>query len=163
MVESHLQCVHLGLLMGDIDLNEQFLNSMLLAKVQPFAGSDLTTVFLEELTHGKRLIWEPWARCGMGFVSSPYTAFQATFIAEEKKRGDPGDPSIIFRWCDVILNLPGDPGYKPCDSWVYKVRRNTFTPHLSMANDMLMMSEPMSSSAASSGKSLQSSGSSRCT
>jgi hypothetical protein len=49
----------------------------------------------------------------MGFVSSPYTAVQGTLIAEEVMRGHPSDDNNVFRWDEVILNLPGSQDYNP--------------------------------------------------
>lgn len=70
----------------------------------------------------RRVLWECWTRCGMGFISSPYTAMQATLHAKEVIRGDPNNPTNVFRWTDVTLNLPGSCSYKPCNPWVYKYR-----------------------------------------
>jgi hypothetical protein len=112
-IESHLRCVSSGFFMGDIDISEQFLNFMLHEKLQPYAGIDLTAFFPQELLGSIRVLWERWSRCGMGFVSSPYTAIQGTLSTEEIMRGNPRDPDNIFRWDKVSLNLPGAPHYKP--------------------------------------------------
>lgn len=135
-VESHLRCLAPGYFMGDIDFSEQFLNFILHEKVQPYAGVDLTTYFADELTPFKRVIWEHWGRCGMGFVSSPYTAVQGTLMAEEVFRGDPLDPSNIFRWDQVVLNLPGQSDYRPWDPWVYKAIHNMEGGPPIIANDL---------------------------
>ncbi len=135
-VESHLRCVQPGTFMGDIDLSEQFLNFVLHERVQPFAGIDATPYFPEELSDQKKVIWLRWTRCGMGFVSSPYTAVQGTLIAEEVIRGDPSCPNNIFHWDDVILNLPGDQNYVPHNPWVYKMRVDGAHSTPSIANDL---------------------------
>jgi hypothetical protein len=135
-IESHLRSVQPGSFMGDIDFSEQFLNFVLHEKLQPYTGVDLTPFFPEETSSRKRMIFEHWARCGMGIVSSPYTAVQGTLMAEEVIRGDPNDVKNIFRWDDVILNLPGGTDYKPHDPWVYKTRFNKVDGSASLANDL---------------------------
>jgi hypothetical protein len=122
--------------MGDIDFSEQFLNFVLHERLQPYAGVDLTPFFLEERSPSKRMIIERWARCGMGFVPSPYTAVQGTLMAEEVIRGIPNNADNIFRWNDVVLNLPGNPSYKPHEPWVYKVWVNVKEGSSTMANDL---------------------------
>lgn len=135
-IDSHLRCVSPGFFMGDIDLSEQFLNFMLHEKLQPYAGVDLTTFLPHELSEHKRVIWERWGRCGMGFVSSPYTAIQAALFAEEVMRGNPTDPDNVFKWDDVSLNLPGGLNYKPWDPWVSKVRYQGDNATMVIANDL---------------------------
>jgi len=58
----------------------------------------------------------------MGLRPSPYQAVQGALVAEELILGDHDDPTNIFRWDKVILNLPGAAGYDPSKAWVYKVR-----------------------------------------
>ncbi len=89
-----------------------------------------------ELTPTKRVIWECWTRCGMGFVPSPYTAVQATPIAEEVIRGNPEDSNNVFRWDEIVLNLPGSLDYKPADPWVYKACYDRSSKTLRIANDL---------------------------
>ena len=43
-------------------------------------------------------------------------------IAEEIIRGNRLDPTNIFRWDRVRLNLPGSPAYDPAKPWVSKIR-----------------------------------------
>ncbi len=135
-VDSHLRCTAPGFFMGDIELSEQFLNFVLHEKVQPYAGVDLTSLFSHELSKDKRVIWERWTRCGMGFVSSPYTAIQATLFAEEVIRGDPSDVNNDFRWDRVTLNLPGSTVYKPWEPWVFKVHLQDDNSPPTLANDI---------------------------
>jgi hypothetical protein len=135
-IESHLRSVQPSSFMGDIDFSEQFLNFVLHKKVQPYAGVDLTPFFPAEISPNKKVIWEHWVRCGMGFMSSPYTAVQGTLMAEEVIRGDPLDVNNIFCWDKVILNLPGSPDYKPCNPWLYKVWCNSGRESPSLANDL---------------------------
>lgn len=42
-------------------------------------------------------------------------------FAEEVIRGDPLNPSNVFRFDQVVLNLPGSTDYKPHLPWVYKL------------------------------------------
>jgi hypothetical protein len=58
----------------------------------------------------------------MGFKTSPYQAVQGILHAEERIRGDPSDPSNIFRWDRIQLNLPGSSSYDPSLPWVCKIR-----------------------------------------
>jgi hypothetical protein len=42
---------------------------------------------------------------------SPYQAVQAMLVAKEVIRGDWHDPSHVFRWDKVKMNLPGSKDY----------------------------------------------------
>jgi hypothetical protein len=137
-IDSHLRCIQSKHYMGDIDFSEQFLNFVLHERVRSHAGVDLTLFFPEECSETKRLIWEHWVRCGMGFVSSPYNAVQGTLMAEEKFRGDHLDPKNIFRWDKIVLNLPGCDSYNPCDPWVFKIRFNSEGQEPTIANDLVI-------------------------
>jgi hypothetical protein len=121
-IETHLRCVEAGSFMGDIDIGEMFLNFMLHPRMQQYAGVDVTPFFPEELGPDRQLIWEHWGRCGMGFLFSPYQAVQGVLFADMQIRGDRFNPSNVFRWDRVILNLPGSETYSPSRSWVYKIR-----------------------------------------
>ncbi len=72
----------------------------------------------------------------MGFVPSSDTAVQGTLIAEEVIRGIPSDPHNIFRWDEVILNLPGSINYKPWQPWVFKVKYDYLKQENTMTNDL---------------------------
>jgi hypothetical protein len=104
--------------------------------IPPYAGVDLTFVFPEELRKESSVLWECWGRCGMGFVSSPYTAVQGTLMAEEFIMGDPQDPTNVFKWEGVILNLPGSSAYKPADPLVYKYKKDSRDNTITIANDI---------------------------
>jgi len=119
--------------MGDIDIGKMFLNFMLHPRMQQHAGVDLTPFFPEELTVSRKVIWEHWCRCGMGFRFSPYQAVQGILFAEMFIRGDRHDQTNVLRWDRVVLNLPGSPGYSPSLSWLYKVRCDG-----SLASDFLI-------------------------
>eukprot|EP00978_Attheya_sp_CCMP212_P007530 scaffold17431_cov52-Attheya_sp.AAC.1 len=58
----------------------------------------------------------------MGLRSSPYQAVQGVAFAEEVVRGGRTQPTNVFRWDRVILNLPGSDDYTPALPWVFKVR-----------------------------------------
>jgi hypothetical protein len=123
-IDAHLRSVAAGSFMGDIDIGEMFLNFMLHPRMQQFAGVDLTPFFPEELTSELRVLWEHWGRCGMGFRFSPYQAVQGVLFADQYIRGDRHDPSNIFRWDRVVLNLPGSTTYTPSASWVFRTRED---------------------------------------
>ncbi len=132
-VEAHLRCVEPGSYMGDIDIGEMFLNFMLHPRIQQHAGVDLTPFFPEELTASRKVIWEHWCCCGMGFRFSPYQAVQGILFAETFIRGDRHDQTNVLQWDRVVLNLPGSPGYSPSLGWVYKVHCDG-----SLASDFLI-------------------------
>lgn len=132
-VEAHLRCVEAGSYMGDIDIGEMFLNFMLHQRMQQHAGVDLTPFFPEELTPERRVIWEHWSRCGMGFRFSPYQAVQGILFAEAVIRGDQNESTNVLQWDHIDLNLPGSPTYNPSKSWVSKVRIDG-----SLASDFLI-------------------------
>jgi hypothetical protein len=71
----------------------------------------------------------------MGIVSSPYTSIQGISFTEEIIRGNPDDESNVFRWSDVVLNLPGSPAYKPCDPWVFRACKAVPSGAIRIAND----------------------------
>jgi hypothetical protein len=111
-----------GTYMADIDIGEMFVNFVMHERMQPYAGVDFTLYFPEELANGWKLpLRERWVRCGMGFKSSPYNTGQAMLMAEEVIRGSPSDPNNLFKYDQVILNLPGMCTYEPAKPWVYKL------------------------------------------
>jgi hypothetical protein len=121
-VESHLRFVSTESFLGDIDVGDMFLNFVLHEDVRKVAGVDLSLYFPDELIEGRRVLWERWTRCGMGFRSSPYNTIQAFLFAEEQIRGNPWDLGNVLH-CDAIrLNLPGSLRYEPSQPWVSKVR-----------------------------------------
>jgi len=139
-VEQHLRAVTPGTFLSDVDIGEQFHNVVMHAKLQPYAGVDVTSFFPEEfLTSGpgkrvKRTLWLRWTRCGMGFKISPYNAGQAMLFAEEHIRGDPGSAVNCFRFDAVQFNIPGAPDYNPRLPWVFKLR----TEDGKIANDLFV-------------------------
>jgi len=100
----------------DVDLGEMFLNYPLDLKIQPYAGVDLRTLDLEGIQED----WRRWTRCFMGFSPSPYVTGRLSLYAEDIIRGDHCDPTNLFYWEKVILNLPGSPDYDTTRPWVYK-------------------------------------------
>jgi hypothetical protein len=124
-IETHLRAVGIGTYMGDIDIGEMFLNFMLHPRIRPYAGLDLTPYFREELScigKAPSVVWERWNQCTMGFKPSPYQAVQGILMAEEVILGDPGDPTNIFHWDEIALNLPGSPTYLLDRPWVSMVK-----------------------------------------
>jgi hypothetical protein len=115
--------------MDDTDMGEFFLNFILHAALQELAGVDLSLYrTAEEIAElGDKVMavcWERWARCAMGLKPSPYQTGQAMLFAEEVIRGLKEDPTNIFRWARVELNLPGSAGYDPAKPWVFKERED---------------------------------------
>jgi hypothetical protein len=118
-IQTHLRQVEAGTFMCDLDVGEMFLNFILHFEIRSLAGVDLTHYTHEGRT---RNVWECWQRAAMGLTSSPYQACQGMAFAEEIIRGDRHDPSNIFRWDTVSLNLPGSQTYEPAKPWVSKIR-----------------------------------------
>jgi hypothetical protein len=58
----------------------------------------------------------------MGLRPSSFMATQTMSWAEEIILGDPFDPTNIFRWDEVVLNLPGMLDYDLTRPWVAKYR-----------------------------------------
>ena len=108
--------------MGDLDVGEMFLNFPLHPDMVPYCGVDLSLYFPDEIPPGEDHLWEAWTRTGMGFKWSPYQAVQGMTVADEVISGDRSDPTNVFRWSHVRLNLPGSPEYRPDLPWVSKVR-----------------------------------------
>jgi hypothetical protein len=124
-IDQHLRVATVGCYMADIDIGEMFLNFVLHECIRVYCGVDLTSIFPEMLlASGLAVYWLRWARCGMGFTSSPYQAVQGVLVAEEVILGDHLDPSNAFRFDAVVLNLPGMPEYNPGLAWVFKVRQS---------------------------------------
>ena len=121
-VDSHLRAVEEGTFMGDCDIGDMFLNFMLDEKIRPYAGVDLTELFAEE-SNGK-ITWERWERLLMGFKPSPYATTREMKKIEGWLKGNKNDMKNVFRWCKVILNLPGKENYNPARPWVYLVRED---------------------------------------
>ena len=120
-VESVLDILDHTSSMADIDLGEMFLNFPLDPKIRPYVGIDLSP-FLSDLKKSGLCSYHLWDRCLMGFKPSPYNAVRSAIRAEDVVRGDPNDPSNVFRWSSVRLNLPGQVDYDPSLPWVSKVR-----------------------------------------
>lgn len=111
--------------LGDIDLGEMFLNFQLDPRIRPYAGVDLTGFCTKTELKGRAVLWERWCRTLMGFSPSPFTAIREELIGEEVVRGDRLDPSNIFRWDRVRLNLPGSGDFNPAWPWVSQVFTDT--------------------------------------
>jgi hypothetical protein len=121
-IEQHLRVATVGCYMADIDIGRMFLSFVLHESIRVFCGVDLTSVFPELLLHlGLMVLWYCWARCGMGFTSSPYQTVQGVLVAEEVILGDRCNPTNPFQFDEVVLNLPGMATYNPANSWVAKI------------------------------------------
>jgi hypothetical protein len=103
-IRTHLRAVDEDTYMADVDIGEMFLNFVLHRQLKVLAGVDLTHYFLKGDTGSK--VWEVWLRAAMGLRSSPYQAVQAMGVAEEVICGDRKDPTNVYCWDTVRLNLP---------------------------------------------------------
>jgi hypothetical protein len=119
-IHTHLRAVDEDTYMADVDIGEMFLNFVLHGQLQVLAGVDLTHYFPQGDTGSK--VWEVWLRAAMGLRSSPYQAVQAMGVTEEVIRGDRKDPTNMYHWDTVRMNLPGSPEYRPNQPWVSKFR-----------------------------------------
>ena len=133
-VETHLQAVDPGTFMGDCDIGEMFLNFMLDVEVRPFAGVDLTCLFPQKVKGREVKVWENWTRMLMGYKPSPYITTWCMCRVLPFLIGRKDDPSNVFRWDRVVLNLPGSASYTPTKPRVYRVRRDGKT----MAADLFI-------------------------
>jgi hypothetical protein len=120
-VDTLLRMVDFDSWLGDIDFGEMFLNFPLDSRIRPYAGVDITGFCSEKERDGRAVVWERWCRTLMGFGPSPYTSIRQNLLGEEVVRGDRHDPTNIFRWDRVRLNLPGSDKFDPCIPWVSKV------------------------------------------
>ena len=118
-INTHLRAVEEQTFMADVDAGERFLNFVLHEELRSLSGVDLTCFFPSA---DGAPVWETWQRAAMGLKSSPYQCTQAMGMAEEVIRGDRLEPTNVFRWDRVRLNLPGQEGYDPSVPWVSKVR-----------------------------------------
>jgi len=100
--------------MGDLDLGEMFHNFPLDISLRPYCGIDTTPYFSEVRS------WERWVRLMMGLRPSPYHSIKGFQIALELVQGDRTNPSNVFHWNEVILNLPGAANYNPSQPRVWK-------------------------------------------
>jgi hypothetical protein len=125
-LRTHLRAVDEDTYMADVDIGEMFLNFILHRELRTLAGVDLTHYFPTDATDTEdgraQKVWETWQRAAMGLRSSPYQAVQAMGVAEEFIRGDRLDPTNVYRWDKVVLNLPGSNDYDVTKPWVYKMR-----------------------------------------
>ena len=123
-VDTLLRSTVAGSYMTDCDVGEMFLNFMLEQSIRSHAGVDLTQAFPEEAAGNEGRLKECWTRMLMGFAPSPYFVTKDMLIVEKLVRGDRWDGDNVFRWVNVVLNLPGLDRYDPSLPWVYKVRED---------------------------------------
>ena len=144
-IDTHLRAVDPGTYMGDGDIGKMFLNFMLDIKLRPYAGVDLTKLFPEQIGKGKRRLWEHWTRLLMGFKPLPYLNTREFTQIKPFLLGDRNDPSNIFRWTKVILNLPGSEAYTPSRPRVFRVREDgkTMTADLFIYIDDVRNTAPL--------------------
>jgi hypothetical protein len=120
-VDSLTRCLDVGYHCADNDVGEQFYNFWLHPELQLYSGVDLTTLFPgERSSTSASLLVAVWNRCVMGQKPSPYQAVRDTRRAKFITMGDSADPTNIFGWATVQLNLPGSAAYRPDQPWISK-------------------------------------------
>ncbi len=58
----------------------------------------------------------------MDFQPSPYNSMQMYLEAKEVIRGNQHNPTNVFQWDTICLNLPGTKDYNPPWTWILKHR-----------------------------------------
>jgi hypothetical protein len=110
--------------MADNDVGEMFLNFVSQDSIQALCGVDLTKYFPDGTPPGMKVLWERWTRCAMGLRPSPHQACQGMMWAMEIIFGDWNDEMNVFRFDEVVLNLPGKGICNPRRPWVCKARKS---------------------------------------
>jgi hypothetical protein len=108
--------------MADVDIGEMFLNFFLDQRVRKFSRVDFTKFYPEELDEIKKVIWERWNHCAMGFWPCHFVTIQALAWLEEKIFGNRNNLENIFHWESLKINLPGSATFGPSKPWVYNDR-----------------------------------------
>ena len=108
---------------ADNDYGEQFLNFNLHPELQRYCGVDLTQL-ADDKSKSKSDVFGQWKRCAMGLRPSPYAAVKGALIARRMILGDRHDPKNPFRWQRVVLNQPGDKGYRAELPWIMQVKED---------------------------------------
>ena len=111
-----------GTCLGDMDVGEMFLNFPLHEDMQKFTGVDLRLFkkyFSDPLAHPDIVCW---GRACMGTKPSPYISVRFLLCSLEtiKRIKEPHAADNLFRWDEVILNLPGMTKFDSTFPWVYK-------------------------------------------
>jgi hypothetical protein len=83
-----------------------FLNLFLDPRIRRFAGVDFSKLLPEELDEVKKIIWERWNRCAMGFRPCPFVTIEALAWLEENIFGDRNDLDSVFHWESLKMKLP---------------------------------------------------------
>ena len=120
-VDCHLRTVEADTFMADCDVGEMFSNFMLELSLQPYAGVDLSKVFLDEKNNSLKGCWKIMMT---GFTPSPYLVTRDMSVVEDGTRGSRFDKENAFRWDKVIFNILRMGHYNASISWVFKVREN---------------------------------------
>jgi hypothetical protein len=121
-VATYLRRLSNGSYSGDFNIGEQFHNYMLHPVERIFCGVHIPSRLLQKLcAEGLRV--EPlmrWNRLVFGWQSSPYLALRMLARALEIAVETTGDN--VFQIHQVLLNLPGQPGYDPSKPRLIKLR-----------------------------------------
>jgi hypothetical protein len=111
-----------GAYSGDFDIGEQFHNYMLHPTEQIYCGVHVPLETVERL-RAEGLEVDPlmrWNRLVFGWQSSPYLALRMLARALEIAVETTGNND--FQIHEVLLNLPGQPGYDPSKPRLIKLR-----------------------------------------
>jgi hypothetical protein len=72
-----MRIVEPGTFMADVDIGKMFLHFFLDPRIRRFAGVNFTKFYPKELDDIKKVIWERWNRCAVGFRPYPLITIQA--------------------------------------------------------------------------------------
>ena len=117
IVVSHLRLVVVGAFTTNYDVGEMFLNFMLEPKLHPFAGVELTCLFLEDVSAENEFIRGCWERMLIGFYPFPYWVTKDLMEVKMMIRRNRRALGNLY----VVFNLPGTFKYNPSMHWIYKV------------------------------------------
>ena len=108
--------------MCDCDVGEMFLNFIMHPDIRAHAWVDLTQFFPKELVNNNRSVKSRWVRMMMGYSPSQYFITKGMLIVESIAKGCRFDIDNVYRWKELIFNLPAMKRYNPTLPWVYKAR-----------------------------------------
>lgn len=120
-METLLWGVSYGSWTGDIDITKMFLNFCLDDTLHQHCGVDFCPYF-DSTSDRAHTQWEHWVRCMMGLKVSLCLTIKALLLGLEWILGITKDPTNVFYWTRVQLNLPGESNYDPLLPWVSWVK-----------------------------------------
>ena len=107
--------------MADTDQGEMFLNYFTNPFLWAYMGVDVTEVVKNSVFDtGKARVWMRWNRRPMGVRQFPYVTTRMCAIGLDYIKGNRADPTYVWAWHYVDLNLLGQSTYDPAQPWVCK-------------------------------------------